>query len=913
MFRERMAYQTEMVPEETPNPAAADKRRTDPENETRSSDQGPFSFELELERSPDGRVLPQSPGGPAIDTTPPPPPRFLPHRIWGKNGEELQLQEETAPEDPILAADAPLPAAMPPGSFKLAGPVENDQLALPPVTETEQVPVFDGNYAPDFGPAPVEDEEAIGTPARKSLLLLLPALIVGLITKLRPQTEDEESTATEKKGLLSKDISIPGLKRESGPKTPEQEEQDRLERERRRRERRRKEEKKRERQLKRKRSKDAREEKKEERKQRRARQRDDRLKQRREASSAESVLRKQNRSQKRGFWEPLEGLPLVGPRIAAYQQERAAKKSARLEEQAERGGRESTLMRKYRAIKSARSRRLGRNIVGLELGSSHLRAVMLKEGKPIEVFNQSLPDGIIVDGFLEEPEELTRELKRFWQENKISSKKVNFSVSNRLVTLCTTQLAAQRESDIPQALSLKADVLIAPMDPNRSIVDYAELSRSGPNYSLQVAAADEAMVKKYARAIEKAGLLASSCEIGALAMSRSVRIPYSAHGAHLIVDIGKETTSLISASGTDVFQFRNLEIGGNDFTRAIQEQVGCSWAEADRLKQRSGIATNPAEPGFAQDQFRLCREAMREISDQLAQEIAQTKRLWEGGSDGREISSWTLLGGGAKLNGLREQIALFAGLPEPMNLAPFPGLEEAPTLDDNATVLGLARPHAMSLLPDADALNFNVAIPGIRRRSKISLNRARREAKKLNQGKTDKKIDSRLIAGLIAIAILGGSYYYSNHIHSKTDKLKEQTTKLQAEAVGLHTPPAPRYTNSPEASTVARQLFNQPDPDTLTAVAKLLAQSGARSPSITQQPGDQGAQLMISGFFNKATAAVALKKQISALPGIAGKGIRMALHDSSGKDKGKGFAITLIAAPPLSTSLTAPPTEETTP
>jgi type IV pilus assembly protein PilM len=537
----------------------------------------------------------------------------------------------------------------------------------------------------------------------------------------------------------------------------------------------------------------------------------------------------------------------------------------------------------FKQKQAARSRKIQKDIVGLHIGASSVRAVLLDSSQPV-VYQLDIPEGIIVNGKLEEPEELSRVLRDLWQASKLPSKKVNFSVTNNEVILRVKTMAANKESDIRQALAMNSDILFDPLDPKNLRMDYTELSRSGQALSLQVVAANEAMVKEYADAVEKAGLLAVNCEAGSIATNRSFKIPYSANKAHLIVDIGAEITSVTACAGVDTLFMRTLSLGGNDFTEAIQNNLQVTWLEAEDLKKRSGVSQHPSDPSLDLETFNACKQCLQPLVDRLAQEILLTKNKYETEDNGRVISGWSAIGGGSRLSGLSQQVGVFTKLKDAVSLQPYPGLEAIPDLDINGTVLGLARGFQMSLLPEASA-NSNVLSLFNRQKSKLSSQKAKKNAKQSIDKQGGKNIPFKLIGIFIAVGILCGGFFYNSQKSIEAGSLQVQIDSLETELLTRFGPkPAPAYYNSEESDQASEKLFANPDVALLREIDGIFAASSIDN--LTYET--TGSRLTISGARSKSTSLNKLLDQIKAIPG---------LENSQLKNNGANFSVITIIEP----------------
>jgi type IV pilus assembly protein PilM len=467
-----------------------------------------------------------------------------------------------------------------------------------------------------------------------------------------------------------------------------------------------------------------------------------------------------------------------------------------------------------RNIRIAKMQRLQKNIVGLEINESHVRAVRVKDNKMM-IYEAEIPPGIIVDGIVEEEEELSEELKKFWQNNKIDSSQINFSINNKLINLGIVSIPAKAEEDALQALALSAAEVISPMDIKKSIIDYHQLGRRENSFYFQVVAADQNMVKGFIRSIEKAGLYAVSCEVGPLAAARSFVLPRNTSLNHMLIQIGPETTSIAVTQGQDVLFLRNISIGINDFSLAIKERLGLTLFQANFVRDQIGIG-GPFNSELDPEVIKESREAMRSVADNLFQEISQTKTFYENGSRNQPIGTWSVVGEGALIQDLPRQIGLFSDLPGDNQIKPWPGFETIKNIETKSTAIGLSKDHDLSLIPRVDFKTF--LRPGLRKQSKINLNQSEKAAKELarSHGLVSPKYSPKVIGIAIALLIFGGSFYLKNNLGQGNEQLKTEIASLkEAEANNLESGLLPVYqgASGAEATALSNQILSQPNPD----------------------------------------------------------------------------------------------------
>lgn len=479
-----------------------------------------------------------------------------------------------------------------------------------------------------------------------------------------------------------------------------------------------------------------------------------------------------------------------------------------------------------RQIRVAKMQRLQKNIVGLEINESYIRAVRVKDNKMM-IYESEIPPGIVVDGIVEEEEELSEELKKFWQNHKIDSNQINFSVNNKLISLDIVSIPATTEEDALQALSLSAADVISPMDIKKSVIDYHQLSRKENTFYFQVVAADQNMIKSFIRSIEKAGLYAVSCEVGALAAARSFVLPRNPTSTHMLIQIGPDTTSIAVTQGQDVLFLRSIGIGINDLSLAIKESLGLSIFQANFIRDQIGVGGDiPAD--IDTDVALESRHALRSVTDNLFQEISQTKAFYEKVSRSQPIGTWSVVGEGSLIKDLTRQIGIFSDLPGENQIKPWPGFEQIKNIETKSTAIGLSKEHDLSLIPRIDFKTF--LRPGLRKQSKINLNQSEKAAKELarRHGLVSPKYSPKVIGFAIALLIIGGSFYLKNNLSDNNTQLKTDIAALkESEANNIESGLLPVYQGAAgaEATDLSNQILSRPNLELTTDIIRLLGSS----------------------------------------------------------------------------------------
>jgi general secretion pathway protein L len=168
----------------------------------------------------------------------------------------------------------------------------------------------------------------------------------------------------------------------------------------------------------------------------------------------------------------------------------------------------------------------------------------------------------------------------------------------------------------------------------------------------------------------------------------------------LIVDIGHRQTQVCVLAGEQVLFARTIARGGEDVTVAIVDAFRMQYPDAEEAKHAQAFILAPGESPTTQ-QHRRVDEAVREAVRPLVRDLRQTVAAYRASGEAPPPERLLLTGGGARLRGLPEHLALEVGLPVGrLELLPGPFL--GPGLEPGGEVacaqaLGLALAEAAPL------------------------------------------------------------------------------------------------------------------------------------------------------------------------------------------------------------------------
>lgn len=308
-----------------------------------------------------------------------------------------------------------------------------------------------------------------------------------------------------------------------------------------------------------------------------------------------------------------------------------------------------------------------------------------------------LPEGIINEGEVIDVDALALALKNFWKTYKLKARKVSLGLASQKVVVRTLDFPLLDEKELRSAIEFQAQDYI-PIPIEEAVFDFHIMGRFTDEDGIEkqkvlVVAAQLNMVMDFINAAKKANLTIDGIDLQAFAMLRTYS-PRSfldqgtpAGQAVAIVNIASDVTNLvIEANGEPQFT-RITSFGGDDFTRAVQEQLGVSFSEADIMKSQIGLpepgnlhggghpsggeppqgtgygdedaAGGPSEtvwpevPGDEQSRINAAvQRALEIITDSLADELRRSLDYYVSQEESLPVGKMLLGGGGALLPNL---------------------------------------------------------------------------------------------------------------------------------------------------------------------------------------------------------------------------------------------------------------------
>ena len=299
-----------------------------------------------------------------------------------------------------------------------------------------------------------------------------------------------------------------------------------------------------------------------------------------------------------------------------------------------------------------------KGLVGVDIGSSAIKVVELKQGgkggaeyQLVNIGIEPLPPEAIVDGAIMDSGAVIDAIQRVFGAQKIKTPDVATSVSGNAVIVKKISLPQMTPEELQESIHWEAEQYI-PFDIQDVAIDYEviEGSGSGGNMDVLLVAVKKDKISDYTSVITQAGKSPQVVDVDVFALQNCYEINYGVDPGRVtaLLNVGASIMNInIVKGGSSIFN-RDIAVGGNQYTDAVQKELNLSFDQAEALKRGGRVE------GVAADNLHPILQA---VSENIALEIQKTFDFFKATSSEDRIDAIFLSGGSAKVHGLRELLA----------------------------------------------------------------------------------------------------------------------------------------------------------------------------------------------------------------------------------------------------------------
>ncbi len=311
----------------------------------------------------------------------------------------------------------------------------------------------------------------------------------------------------------------------------------------------------------------------------------------------------------------------------------------------------------------------GKTAIGLDIGSSGVRAAELSFGKngiTLEKFGQvELPEGSVRDGEVIDTDAVATAIKHLWAHSKFSSKSVVLGVANGKVIVRQVELPWMPAADLKQSLPFQVQEFI-PIPVDEAVLDFLSVEefhneQGAPMVRGLLVAASRDMVMSAVTAVQAAGLTPSTVDLTPFALLRSLstQTPYGVNEVEAVVDVGARVTNIVIHEGGVPRFVRILLMGGADITESVAERMGVPMEQAESLKQ--SLSTDAQWSSDSVDESLM--HVMDSSGQAFVDEVRGSLDYYLASTGSAPISQLVLTGGGGRLVGLVNRLSQATRIP----------------------------------------------------------------------------------------------------------------------------------------------------------------------------------------------------------------------------------------------------------
>src|ERR1051325_2817026 len=280
----------------------------------------------------------------------------------------------------------------------------------------------------------------------------------------------------------------------------------------------------------------------------------------------------------------------------------------------------------------------GKSIVGLDIGSSCIKAIELKRSKGEIVVShlgvEPLASDIVVDSMIVDSGSVSSAISKIFGEHAIKTKSVATSVSGHSVIVKKISVQPMSEGELAESITTEAAQHI-PFDIADVNVDFDILNPDDTGPQMDV--------------LSLAGKAPAVVDIDAFALQNCYEYNYQPHHDTTValLNLGASVMNINIVKGTTPLFTRDVSVGGNQYTDSLQKELDLSFDDAESLKLGRKVGTVSEDAKLP---------ILQQVTEIIVLEIQKTFDFFRATAAGEHIERIYLAGGSSKVPGLLEAL-----------------------------------------------------------------------------------------------------------------------------------------------------------------------------------------------------------------------------------------------------------------
>jgi len=291
-------------------------------------------------------------------------------------------------------------------------------------------------------------------------------------------------------------------------------------------------------------------------------------------------------------------------------------------------------------------------VVGLDIGSSSVKAVELKTaGKGFKVVAfaiEPVPPDSIVDGAIIDGAAVADAIRRVFENKAFKTKEVAASLSGNAVIVKKISLPVMTAAELAESIYWEAEQYI-PFDIQDVNLDYQILdagtgAESTGTMDVLLVAAKKEKIADYTGVISQAGRTPVIVDVDAFALQNAYEVNYGLEKEQVVVllNAGASAININIVTGDQSVFTRDISMGGNSYTEAVQKELNLPFESAEQLKRGQ-----PVEGVNSEDVLPV----LHAMTENVLLEIQKTFDFFKASATSDRIDRIVLSGGASRVDG----------------------------------------------------------------------------------------------------------------------------------------------------------------------------------------------------------------------------------------------------------------------
>lgn len=300
---------------------------------------------------------------------------------------------------------------------------------------------------------------------------------------------------------------------------------------------------------------------------------------------------------------------------------------------------------------------MARNCIGLDIGSSSVKIVQLKEtSKGVALLNfgiEPLPAQTIVDGSIMNQAAVVDAIRALKTALRLKARDVATAISGHSVIIKKIKVPPMSPEELEEQIPWEAEHHI-PFSKDDVEIDHQLLSTQNQQGQMELllVAAKKEVVSDYTMVIRESKLQPAVMDVAAFTIQNAFEVNYQLveNEAVALINVGAALSNInIVIGGTSAFT-RDVTVGGNAFTEELQKRLNVSQEEAEAWKIGSmGEGTHEVLPQEVD-------AVLTEVAEGVAGQFQRSLDFFLASSTDAAITRIYLCGGSAKVPALQRAL-----------------------------------------------------------------------------------------------------------------------------------------------------------------------------------------------------------------------------------------------------------------